>query len=372
MRRHLPLFLGYFSVMALSNAIVPVLPAYTPDVSVHGLIYAGYFIGAFIITLPAGILADRYGRIPVIRIGLAISLASGLLLAVIPDPGLVIACRVMEGTGAGLFVAAAMAAVNADLDHVRLSGWLMASQNAGLVSGLAISGLLATHVLAPRAGIAIFTLLLVVPALASLLVREPPRDTGPRADPFEGVVMLGGHYRWLWFSAIILIGITGIATSLYPQHSGAPSDQLGIWLAMMSSATIISVLISSRMNLEPVPVIRHAAILMAGGIVLLFFSPAGFIVIGAVAGVIIIAQMAFLAGIRNRQGTVMGLYASFAYLGMGILPAAAGYLAGGAGFLVAFSLTALTALCVAGTIGRCRCPGAGESPKILPVRENEQ
>ena len=152
MRHYLPLFLGYFSVMALSNAIVPVLPFYAPGSSVNGLIYAGYFLGAFIVTLPAGILTDKYGRIPFVRLGLAVSLASGLFLAVITDPALVIAGRIIEGIGAGLFVAAAMAAVNADPDHVRLSGWLMASQNAGLVTGLAVAGWLAAYLGSPRPG----------------------------------------------------------------------------------------------------------------------------------------------------------------------------------------------------------------------------
>ena len=131
MRPYLALFLGIFSVMALSNAIVPVLPAYTSDSSLHGLIYAGYFLGAFFMTLPAGILSDRYGRIPFIRLGLAMSVTSGLILAMTMDPAVVIAARLFEGFGAGLFVAAAMSAVNADPDHVRLSGWLMASLNAG-------------------------------------------------------------------------------------------------------------------------------------------------------------------------------------------------------------------------------------------------
>jgi MFS family permease len=359
MRPSLPLFLGYFSVMALSNAIVPVLPFYAPGSSINGLIYAGYFLGAFFITLPAGILTDTYGRIPFVRLGLAVSLASGLFLAVITDPALVIAGRIIEGIGAGLFVAAAMAAVNADPDHVRLSGWLMASQNAGLVTGLAVAGWLAAYLGSPPAGITLFALLLAVPALASLLVREPARGHDRPETTAGGILSLTGEYRWLWYSTIILIGITGVVTSLYPGFSKAPPDQLGIWLAGMSVATIITVIIGSRMAPEPVSTIRTGAILMAGGTLLLFISPAGFLVLGAVAGVVIIAQMAFLAGNKEHQGAVMGLYSAFAYLGMALLPAAAGFVADGPGFAAAFIITAFAALTVAVTIGRCRCIPAG-------------
>lgn len=368
MRRYLPLFLGYFAVMALSNAIVPVLPAYSDDPSVHGLIYAGYFLGAFLVTLPAGILTDRYGRIPFVRLGLVVSLASGIFLAVTTDPALVIAGRFLEGTGAGFFVAAAMAAVNSDPGHVRLSGWLMASQNAGLVTGLAVSGWLAMYLAAPQAGIAFFAIVLVPPVLASLPVQEPFRDHGPgsRSATGDQVIPLAGEHRWLWYSTVVLIGITGVAISLYPGYSGAPSDQTGIWTATMSAVTVVSVLISSRMDPDPITAIRASALLMAAGVLLLLVSPAGFLVIGAVAGVVMIAQMAFLARTRNHQGTVMGLYSTFAYLGMAALPSAVGFAAGSLGFPAAFFITILAALSVAVTIGRCRCTRAAESPSVPP------
>jgi hypothetical protein len=41
------LYFGIFSMMALSNAIVPVLPAYAGSSSLQGAIYAAYFLGAF-------------------------------------------------------------------------------------------------------------------------------------------------------------------------------------------------------------------------------------------------------------------------------------------------------------------------------------
>jgi MFS family permease len=354
MRRYLPLFLGYFAVMALSNAIVPVLPAYSPTASVHGLIYAGYFLGAFIVTLPAGILADRYGRMPFVRAGLFLSLATGLFLSLATDPALVIAGRLLEGAGAGLFVAAAMAAVNSDPDHIRLSGWLMASQNAGLVIGLAASGWIAAYLQAPQAGIAFFAIVLALPAIASIPVKDlPGRDTAPAMAPAAPVLPLAREHRWLWYSTVVLIGITGAATALYPGFSGASSDRIGTWIAMMSAATVIAVLICSRMVLEPVSAIRGSAVVMAAGVLLLFVSPAGFLVIGAVAGVVIISQMAFLAQTQEHQGTAMGLYSTFAYLGMALLPAAGGFVADGLGFPAAFVVTALAALSAAVAIGHC-------------------
>ncbi|PKG31187.1 MAG: hypothetical protein CW742_14710, partial [Methanoregula sp.] len=163
------------------------------------------------------------------------------------------------------------------------------------------------------------------------------------------------QYGRLFYPAVVLIGITGVLTSLYPHHSLAPSDILGIWIAGMSIATIAAVIVFSRTTVQPVPAIRLSAFLMAGGVIVSFFIPAGLLIIGAVAGVVMIAQMALLASETGHQGVVMGLFATTSYLGMAILPAAAGFIAGGMGFFAAFGACVFASLSVVGTIGRCSC-----------------
>ncbi len=354
MRNRLTLFFGIFAVMALSNAIVPVLPYYGTGSSIHGLIYAAYFLGAFLTTLPAGILSDRFGRTPLIRLGLAITVISGLFLALNTGTYMVLAARLAEGIGAGLFVAASLSWVNADRDHVRLSGWLMASMNAGLVAGLLVSGWLATYLPVPVGGILVFSLAASLPALAAFLVQEPSAVVLriPEGTVFRFLI----QFRWLWFSSVILIGITGVLTSLYPRFSGAPSDLVGLWTAGMSVATIIAVLVYSRTRLSPVPVIRTVAVLFGIAVLFSYVTPAGVLLIGALAGIVMIAQMAFLAGVQEFQGVIMGLFSTMSYLGMALLPAIAGLVADGAGFFAAFFLAALCAGTVAVTIGRCSCP----------------
>ena len=353
MRPHLTLFLGIFSVMALSNAIVPVLPAYGADASVQGIIYSAYFLGAFLLTLPAGILSDRFGRIPLIRLGLAVTVTSGIFLTMINSPVAVTALRFMEGLGAGLFVASSMSAVNADPDHIRMSGWLMAFLNAGLVSGLLVSGWLASLLGTAPAGILLFALVASLPALCGFFVSEP--ESLPVHLPPGIVTTSIIRHRWLWYSSVVLIGITGVVTSLYPELSGAASDRLALWVAGMSIATIAAVLLFSRTTIDPVSSIKWAAVGIAGGVTLSYWSAAGFLFIGAFAGIVMIAQMAFLAEFRRHQGVFMGLFSTTSYLGMAIMPAAAGFIAVWYGFFAAFAVTVLAALSVAATIGWCTC-----------------
>jgi len=54
---------------------------------------------------------------------------------------------------------------------------------------------------------------------------------------------------------------------------------------------------------------------------------------------------------------VMGLFNTASYGGMAVFPFIAGLLADMAGFAFAFAVIAISSLCIAATIGRCRCPG---------------
>jgi len=353
MRTRLSLFFGIFAVMALSNAIVPVLPSYAGRSAIQAAIYSAYFLGAFVSTLPAGILSDRYGRVPVIRTGLAITVASGLLLSVLVSPIPVIVTRIMEGVGAGFFVAAAMSYVNSLPDHERMSGYLMASLNAGLVIGLVFAGWLAAQMPNPASGILVFSVLVIIPAAASFFINETGAIT--QKGDLKTIFYLVQEFRWLWYSSIILIGIAGVVTSLYPKYSGYSPDSVGNWISLMSVATIAGVLVASRLSLPPVPAIRWSALLILIAVMVSYYTPLGFVMLGICAGVVMIAQMTFLAQVRDHQGVAMGLFSTTSYLGMAALPFIAGMVADTSGFFYAFCATALFALTVFLTIGRRDC-----------------
>ena len=350
MRSQVTLFFGIFTIMALSNAIVPVLPAYADQTSWSGAIYAAYFLGAFLSTLPSGILSDQFGRISLMRIGLAVTVASGAALFLSDSAPVTLAARLAEGIGAGLFVAPAMAAVNQEAEHEKISGYFLALLNIGLVLGLIAAGLLATYSGMPGAGILLFTILAVIPAVTSMISREMPAH--PAQDNMAAFPRLVRKYRWILYSSVVLIGITGVATSLFPKFSGAPANLVSIWIAGMSIATIGAVLVISRYPFDDIQAIQISSILMAAGVLISFLTPAGLLVLGATAGIVMIAQMNFLSSVREHQGIAMGLFSTTSYLGMAILPFLAGLVVDAAGFLIAFGLTAISALTVTLTVSR--------------------
>jgi MFS family permease len=357
MRALITLYLGIFSVMALSNAIVPDLTSYASGTALQGQIYSAYFLGAFLLTLPVGILSDRWGQVYFIRAGLLLTLISGILLLTDSSVYMTIFARVVEGVGAGLFIASSMSYVNSRPDHTRSSGLFMALLNIGLVAGLLISGL-AIRVFGFRSsGITIFLLIAMIPFAISIFVSFNGRETIPPASPgipvLKNLVYNLKRYFWLWFSSVILIGITGAVTALYPQFSGNSPETVGLQIAAMNGATAIAILLISQVKFAPIPTIRIAAIFSAAAVIASYVNSWAFIIIGAFSGIIIIAQLAFLADAGKEQGTFMGLFNTSSYLGMTIIPFFVTFIAELLGFLTAFLITACFCLVVAGTIGFC-------------------
>jgi hypothetical protein len=260
----------------------------------------------------------------------------------------VLAARGVEGIGAGLFVASAMSWMNTRPDHEHVSGDFMASLNLGLLLGLLGAGWLAGFLADERGGILAFTLLAVIPAVVVFFAG----DTGSPTQIIRRERPGFGPAVWMYLSAVILVGATGAVTAIYPAFTGASPSFLGVSIATMNLATVITVVVASRLHLRPVPTIRAAAILLAVAVLAILSTPAAFILVGALLGFIMIAQLAFLAGSGLPQGAVMGSYNAASYLGMTILPFVSGVIAERAGFLPAFTFVALLAGSMALVIGR--------------------
>jgi MFS family permease len=359
MRTRFPLFLGVFVIMALSNAIVPDLASFGDSTIAQGTIYSAYFLGAFLLVLPAGLLSDRAGELPLIRTGLWLTVLSGGLLFSTSSTLMIVIFRFIEGIGAGLFVPAALSLINARPDHETSSGYFMALLNIGLVAGLIGSGWIVDATGMGTSGIAVFTLIAIIPAVAGMRMQsgtgrerlpvEPVRATGDR------LLRVTREYFWLWISTIVILGITGALTALYPEFSDLSPGALGLAIAAMSASTAIAVIIVSHAHLPPIPIIRGGAVAMAAAVLCVFLSPVFFILVGAIAGVVMIGQLAFLAESESKQGVVMGLFNAASYGGMTLLPFLAGFIAEITTFFIAFCVLALCAVGVAFTIGRCHC-----------------
>ena len=359
MKERLSIIFGVFVVMALSNAVVPVLPSFAKELpAVQGAIYSAYFLGAFLTVYPAGLLSDKIGKVLLIRVGLILTVISGAAIVFFQGAYEVILFRVIEGIGAGMFISAALSWVNERKDHKRLSGYFFGFLNLGLVLGLIVTGLL-EEPFGERGGMVFFTLASIIPLLLNISAKDSVQVVKAEAETLRII----SDYRWLYFSTVILVGSTGVLTSLYPEFTDESPVVLSIIIGIMNVSTIVSSFIASRASFSPVPVIRIGALLMAVSVALAYFAPeAGilpiiivFVLVGLIAGFILVGQTDFLAGTGYRQGVVVGLFNMASYGGMTFLPYASGLLSQYVNYFMGFIFTAVLSLVVFITIGRCEC-----------------
>lgn len=364
MKERISILLGMVAVMALSNAVVPVLPFFAYESpGVQGAIFSAYFFGAFLTVFPAGTLSDRIGKIPLIRAGLIMTIISGLLIYLFPVALPVVIFRLIEGIGAGMFVVCAMSWVNEQEDHKKLAGYIIAALNLGLLTGLVAGGALDPY-FGATGGVAVFTVLTFIPLLIHLYAREDVTEsTAPPAD----IIAILADYKWLYASAVVLVGATGVVTALYPEFTDEAPLMLSLQIGLMNFSTMVSSVIAPKLDLKPVPVIRVGSVMMGLLVIAGYFVPgisliaifSVFSMIGLIAGFIMVGQMGFLAETGYRQGTVIGLLTVSSYAGMTFLPFLAGIIAEYS-YPASFFLIGIMALLMSLLIGRCRC--------ILPVK----
>ncbi len=240
------LYLGAFATMALPNAVVPVLALITSDTAVQGALYSAYFLGAFFMVFPAGWISDKIGRAPLIKIGLAGTFVSWILIWYFTgDPLLTVGFRFLEGLFTGMFVSSALYFVNSQPEHTKLSGLYLALMNVGMVAGLVIPGILS--LIHPYAGVLVFSFLTGFAFLAGIFFRDGSGFISVMI-PVRMIFSIALYHKWLWAALFIFAGATGVVTSMYPEMSGYSAEISGVVTALMSVSTAVCIYAVSHLS----------------------------------------------------------------------------------------------------------------------------
>ncbi|NLV28314.1 MAG: MFS transporter [Methanomicrobiales archaeon] len=346
--------------MALSNAIVPVLPYLADDLSFQTLIFSSYFFGAMLATLPAGVASDRYGQAFLIMISLSIVFISGILISTVPNPVLLLFWRLIEGIGTGIFLSSALSWINYQKDSFKNTGYFMASMNFGLLAGLIGTGWLTMISGALFSGVWFFTICCFFIAIYSFFYPFP--EMGERFSVSARVLVTEtGHLIFrqypLWISVVVLLGCTGYAQAVFPELSGSPAHEVSIILAAMNFATIITSLLAHRLKTDPVLVIRISAVMMIPVLFTFLKMPFTVLIMGAIAGITLVSQVGYLSIAEKHQGIAMGLFSTCSYGGMTLIPAVGGFLITISSFELSSLFIAAFVVVTAVTIGNCSCRG---------------
>ncbi len=289
----------------------------TSAVGVVGLISATAPIGEFSTVLFSGTAADRFGRFPVLLLGMG---SAGLLFGLVSvtrEPIVLAALNLLFGVASGAILAASLAVV-ADqsertetgyemgrFDAMNLLGWIV-----GFAVGFGLLGTLANAALAWvfRAG----AVLLFLGVVFAARVARGHRETGlsPRFD-------LGGIYRAVSRRSVLLVTLPWLVIYML----------LGTGFVFLGGA-------SSGIGVPP---LELAAIIAGGGILLLLTQPyfgrladrhgrMPLMIVGTIGFVGVLACAAVLQHV-GPQPWLVGVLAVSALVGLGYGPAALAALA---------------------------------------------
>ena len=190
------------SAIALETALLGLIAPLLPEIEERtgagdatlGLALAAYAIPILVLSIPAGRLADRLGRRPLLLFGLALTGAGSLLIAVSGSLGVLLAGRAVQGIGSTGSWIAALALVS-DLARPgrkgEAIGFALAANSLGAIGGPALGGVLGGQISfeAPFLLVASIAGGLFAGAIA-VLPRQEPRgaaEGGPRAGALSSL-----------------------------------------------------------------------------------------------------------------------------------------------------------------------------------------
>ncbi len=262
------------AVVALNSfgmgAISPVLPLflereYGVSATEVGIAVGFFFgMGRLITSVPAGYLAQRYGRRPVLALGSAINLVGAALVSVSFSYAWLTGWRFVSGFGGSIFLTVATIYLR-DEATPETRGRLLSLQELSILAGQTLGPLLGGYLaslfglrfpLYVQAILMAASLLVIVVALPESRWREQtatdgtarrrstPQSAGQPAQAADPPSRRGAIWRLIFSPAFILVGMFALmivanrqgarmsVMPLFGRQKGFGPEDLGLWLSV--------------------------------------------------------------------------------------------------------------------------------------------
>ncbi|MDQ1136485.1 YNFM family putative membrane transporter [Microbacterium sp. SORGH_AS 1204] len=298
------LFFGGVATFAQLYATQAVLPVIAADVGASpsgaALTVSASTLGLAVAVIPWSIVADRVGRVPAMAIGLIAATLLGGITPFAHDLGILLALRLLEGAALGAVPAVALAYLSEEVDarHVAAAaGSYIAGTTVGGLTGRVVSGWVA-ELAGWRWGVASVVLLCVVAAVLFLALVPAARGFMPgrfRSTPGPSV------RRRLWLNlrspvqlalyaqGFLLMGAFVAVYNYLGFHLSEPPFSLPpVVITLLFLAYLAGTVSSPRAGALAVrhgrlPVLLACAVVMTGGVALMFVPATAAAVVGLVA-----------------------------------------------------------------------------------------
>jgi MFS family permease len=342
--------LGLFMILPVFMLLAVDMPGFSPAKA--GLAVGIYGLTQAVLQQPFGKLSDRFGRRPILLVGLALFAAGGVLAARAETMEMLIAGRALQGCGAIAGVALAFAA-----DHTRPQNRSVIMAVIGM--GIGASFLLSMMIAVPLSTLlglsGLFWLTAILGVMGMLLVFSLPATKVTK----EEYLQESGNSATVWLFALSVFLLHAVMTLLFVVLPGMLVSQFGFELeyhwriyvpSMMGSVILVFPLLRritvSKQEKRAMPL----AFLTLGGALGLMSLSTSLFTMMMVAMVFFLAfnlleaampsAVSQLAGTSGR-GRKMGLYTTFQFLGAFAGGLGGGWLLGSSGDVVTLSVAGL-------------------------------
>jgi len=221
-----------------ASAVLPLLPEYLRQEggsdALVGMVMGAFFAAGVLVQFPAGWVADRIGRRPVLLGGLVLYAVASLGFALSTSPTLDIVLRALQGTGSGMETVAALALLSSAVPIVR-RGRAVANIYGGQLAGLAIGPLIGSlagldHMGAVFVAAGLTSLLACLPVLSATSGGTPGEFVAPDQGRRPRLLALRSVQGALGAAAALglLFGVYETCWTLLLQSQGAVSWQIGL------------------------------------------------------------------------------------------------------------------------------------------------
>jgi len=360
-------FAAFFS----SYLRIPVMPLFAATLGAGpaqvGVINGAFMLTAGLLSIPAGLFADRFGRRVLIIAGLVATALSALLVTICNLPGEMVVAYVLFGIGMAAF-APGMLSLVADVMPVQqlglAYGWYTTAIYIAMTLGPASGGFLAKEIGLRQVFFVSGSLQLAVVLLALLLLPQgPPRHKTDLRSALSGSITLLHNNKLIACLLATVVSCIGFGVfltflPLYASESGYDPAQVGLVFAAQAVTNVVGRIpignladrVDRRWLVSAGLVCLAVALCALGQVSALPQMLACSVVIGVGMALTFTAIGALIAELVPplQRGLSMGMYNSSIYLGMMCGSTVMGMLLSRIGYSYGFAAAGVVALVALG------------------------
>jgi len=363
-RRMISLYLAAAAVFATIAARGLTIPLYAHDLGASrftvGALFSVATIAAALLSLPSGVLVDRFGARTLLAISLVLTAMSQVATALTPTVAPLFIWQIVGGLAAGIQQSAIFSAVTESVPRARLGramGWLTFSMQAGFFVGPSIAGV-ALRWIDLRTDIAVTTLFLVLTIPGAIAASNTTQRSGAGLSLREPLRALAAQRAFIPVTVgLIAMTLTwGTIGAFLPVFGREvlqlPNSQVGYLLALQAVVNGISRVPAGRLVdrlPQRWPVVFAGAVGWSAVMVVLghlngFVGPAIVLALGTpfMAAAFVAMGVVFAdLSTASTRGVTMGMYGSILFLGLSAGPLIFGPVVQGYGYAAGFTASGL-------------------------------